>query len=190
MRNFDLAYKALVVYEKGYSNDRDDTGGETWKGIARNYHPYWSGWLIVDLNKDKPGFPNCLNNSTELEKLVQSFYKLTFWDAFNSDYLPYMIAEELFEVAVNTGIPQATKIMQKTCNLLNRNQKLYADIPVDGKYGSQTGATIRRCIELNGEKTVYNVMNILQGCFYVSLMEQKPVYEKYIGWFNRIEIRK
>lgn len=190
MRNFDVAYKALMVFENGYANDPDDAGGETWKGIARNFNPNWPGWVIINEYKRKPKFPANLLDSVELEELVQSFYKNKFWNVFKCDSLPYPIAEEIFEISVNMGIQQATKLIQRTCNLLNRNQKLYSDILVDGKFGLQTGATLERCIEVNSEKTVLNVLNILQGCFYVSLMEQKPVYEKYIGWFNRIEIRK
>ena len=40
----DIVFKA----EGFYSNDIDDSGGETLYGIARNKNPKWLGWKIVD----------------------------------------------------------------------------------------------------------------------------------------------
>lgn len=191
MNSFKVAFDKLIKYEGGYVNDPDDKGGETYKGIARNSHPDWEGWDIIDAFKSHTDFPNLPDNaSLTLDSYVKSFYKEKFWDIFYCDQLPDSIAEEIFEVAVNTGISRATKIIQSTCNLLNRNQLYYSDIVVDGKYGKITASTFKNCIDKNGEDLVYNVMNILQGSFYIDLMQKKSVYEKYIGWFKRVEIRR
>ena len=31
---------------------KGDTGGMTYKGIARNYHPKWEGWAFIDANSN------------------------------------------------------------------------------------------------------------------------------------------
>lgn len=187
---FEDAYKKLIKFEGGYVNDPDDKGGETYKGIARNYHPDWSGWKVIDALKPSENFPKMLDSIYALDKAVQQFYKTRFWDAFEADSLPYLIAVEIFEIAVNTGIMRATTILQTACNLLNRKEKFYPNIIVDGKFGNITNNIIHNCIEKNGEILVYNVLNILQGAFYVDLMLKNELYEKYIGWFSRIEIRR
>ena len=51
MADFRTAYYLTMGHEGGYNNDPDDVGGETYKGIARNYHASWEGWKIVDMYK-------------------------------------------------------------------------------------------------------------------------------------------
>jgi len=187
--NFENAYNKLIGYEGGYSNDPDDKGGETFCGIARNYHSDWPGWAIIDGKKTFENF-ELLLNTPEMQKLVRDFYKKEFWDAFKADDIPYLIAEEIFEQAVNIGIPNAAKHVQLTCNILNRGERLYSNILADGKYGTISKVTLDICIQKNGIDLVYNVLNIFQGSYYLSLMLKNETYEKYIGWFNRIELRK
>lgn len=102
--------------------------------------------------------------------------------------MPDDIAYELFEMAVNIGRTKAISMLQKILNLLNRNESLYEDILVDGIFGRITLATLRTSLEHNDAKLFLNLLNILQGSFYVELMLNNPVYEKYIGWFNRVNI--
>ena len=40
MANFEEAYKKTSDFEGGYVNDEDDAGGETYRGIARNFWKY------------------------------------------------------------------------------------------------------------------------------------------------------
>ena len=192
MTNFEKAYKKLVRFEGGYVFDKDDKGGETYKGIARNYHSTWKGWEVIDAVKNifTSDINKTLNENEYLQELVKEFYKVKFWDVFLCDSLSYQIAEEIFEISVNTGIMRATIILQTALNLLNRNEKFYPDIKIDGKVGPQTLSTLRLCLQKNSEKLLFNVLNILQGAFYAELMLDNPVYEKYIGWFSRIEFLK
>lgn len=190
MAVFEIAFKRLLGYEGGYSNDHADKGGETYKGIARNFHPDWSGWKLVDEIKKSPGFQKELNSNAELTYHVKQFYKYEFWDKFDLDNIRQHVAEEIFEVAVNTGVQRAVKIVQTTCNLLNRNGSLYPDISTDSKWGTVTKNTLKTCLQKNDDILVFNVLNILQGAFYIELMLNNTNYEKYIGWFNRIEILK
>ena len=71
MANYHIALQEVLKNEGGYVNDPDDSGGETYKGIARRFHPDWIGWAYVD-NRD---FKN-----PNLDKLVSDFYYIKFWD--------------------------------------------------------------------------------------------------------------
>jgi lysozyme family protein len=187
MGNFAEAYKKLIAHEGGYVNDKDDKGGETYKGIARRFNPNWEGWTIIDLYKSRNDLKS-LDKDTRLDKYVQDFYKKEYWDYFRLDTIPDPVAYEIFECAVNTGKSRATTFIQITVNILNKNNTLYPDITVDGKFGDGTYNALLKAIGSHGSRIVYNILNILQGSFYIELMLKNPVYEKYIGWFSRVDI--
>ena len=52
--SFKRAFRLIIEgYEGNYSNDKDDPGGETYKGISRNMNKDWEGWKIIDSYKGK-----------------------------------------------------------------------------------------------------------------------------------------
>jgi lysozyme family protein len=55
MAHFKTAYALTMGHEGIYSNNPKDRGGETYKGIARKFHPSWEGWKAIDRMKNKPG---------------------------------------------------------------------------------------------------------------------------------------
>lgn len=118
MADFIIAYNKTNKNEGGYSNDPDDRGGETWKGIARNFHPSWGGWSIIDLYKKIPPFPECLNDNKNLENSVKRFYKEMFWDKIKGDKIKSQsIADSLYDSAVNMGHKQAIVLAQRSGGL-------------------------------------------------------------------------
>ena len=189
MANFDEAYEKTLEAEGHYANNPSDRGGETYRGIARRAHPDWAGWLIIDAAKRQPGFPGSLERSPALQLRVRNLYKAEYWDRIRGDRIEsQMIAEELFDTFVNTGI--RAQFLQRALNLLNRNQGLYPDIPVDGVPGPGTLAALEACLKSRSPTLIYNVMNILQGARYVEIMERDRSQEEFVGWFNRVEIIK
>jgi lysozyme family protein len=194
MADFKPIYDKYQKIEGSYSNDPDDRGGETWCGIARNFHPKWEGWEIVDSYKNvysaRQNLVDALKINPMLEMLVCNFYKKEFFDAFNGDGLPQKIAAEIYDIATNAGLSTAIKYLQRMINILNRNEdpRFYQDINVDGNFGDATYKALLLCIQKNTERRVFNVLNIFQGFHYITCMENNEVYEKYIGWFDRIEI--
>ena len=47
--NFKKAFEAVINgFEGKYSNNKDNPGGETYKGIARNMNKDFEGWRIID----------------------------------------------------------------------------------------------------------------------------------------------
>ncbi len=192
MTPFEEAYKRLIKYEGGYVNDPDDKGGETYKGIARHFYPKWEGWRYIDSVRNEPEFERLVEKaSIVLEPLVEDFYRENFWEKVQGDKLPPIVAQEMFEQAVNLGVHTAVSHLQEALNLLNKNQKLYPDVAVDGVFGNQTLSAVDAVSKDYGNvKLLFNVLNFLQAKRYIELMQKYPKYEKYIGWFKRIELIK
>lgn len=192
MANFDEAYNITLGHEGGYSNDPDDVGGETYKGVARAYYPNWAGWVIIDTAKSDPQFPNNLRGNNALDAMIREFYKDNYWNLFWGDQIPNQeVANELFDTGVNMGIGRAVKFLQKGLNLLNRNQKNYADIVEDGGFGNNTMRALNQYLAIDDVSYLYKIMNILQGMHYIDYMTKSPTQEKFArGWLSRINFIK
>jgi lysozyme family protein len=192
MANYLEAYNITLGHEGGYSNDPDDVGGETYKGIARRYHPSWGGWVIIDDLKKQPDFPNSAYNSQLLDDMVKKFYKSYYWDVnLLDEYRSQAVANEMFDTGVNMGTGRAGKFLQKALNLLNKNGKQWPDIVEDGKVGRNTLKALNACLSYRGDEYLYKILNILQGNHYIEYMTKSPTQEKFAyGWLNRVDFIK
>jgi lysozyme family protein len=191
MALFEIAYEKTMKNEGEYSNDPIDSGGETWKGVARNFNKDWLGWKIIDKKKKEPNFPKSLKNDLELESLVSSFYKKIYWDVMRLDEYPsQQIANELFDVGINMGRAVAVKFLQRSLNILNNQESFYKDIVADGLYGNGTHKSVMSFFSSVAKDrwiTLYKALNSLQGSRYIEIMESKSSQEKYAyGWFTRV----
>lgn len=116
MADFNIAYKKTGGWEGGWNIVKGDRGGETYKGIARNFFPKWEGWKIVDAKK--PLRHNQIIKDETLDKMVHDFYKKTFWDVVGGDQIEdQSIANTLYDFGVNTGQPRSIKNIQKVLGL-------------------------------------------------------------------------
>lgn len=114
MANFDVAYNRTSKFEGGYVNDKNDRGGETYKGIARKFHADWKGWNIIDAYKKKANFPKNLSLDSQLQKLVKDLYRKLYWDAVWGDkLLNQKVANDLYDTAVNMGVATSIKLSQR-----------------------------------------------------------------------------
>lgn len=189
MRLFDIAFDELIGIEGGYVNDPDDRGGETYKGISRKYWPDWAGWDIIDTaRKYESNFPKCLDENTVLHILVKAFYEQEFWNKIKLDEIEKidrLIALEMFDTAVNQGTKVSAMYLQESLNLLNRNQRDYKDLDIDGKIGE-----LETLPALRANKSKYNVLKCLNGLQfdkYYRLAKNNPSQEKFFnGWLNRV----
>lgn len=115
----------LLSHEGGYSADRNDpgnwTGGRvgagelrgTKFGIAANTYPQL---YIKNLTRDQ----------------AVEIYRRDFWEAAKCDRLPPAVGFQLLDGAVNSGIPQATRWLQRAVGVAD-----------DGILGPVTLAAIR-----------------------------------------------
>ena len=185
MADFIDAYAITLGHEGVYSFDPDDPGGETLYGISRVHWPDWEGWLLVDQIK-AAGDLGLIDTNHELKVLAEGFYKDNFWDRWKGDEMPsQMIANEMFDTAVNLSVHRAGEFLQEALNLANSNETKWQDIMVDGRIGLGTMAALNQALGHNRETILHNLMNHLQAGYYIRRMRQSPVMEKYIGWFNR-----
>lgn len=125
MADFKIAYKKTGGWEGGYSNVASDTGGETYKGISRKWHPKWEGWKVVD--KNKPLKRNQIIKDSALDAMVEKFYKKEFWDVISGDSIEDQYsANTLYDFGVNAGHGKSINNIQKVLGL-----------PVTGKISKQ-----------------------------------------------------
>jgi lysozyme family protein len=188
---FKNAYSFVIGnYEGKYSMDKDDPGGETYKGIARTKNPGFAGWKIIDGLKSGGNFPEILEKSGLLQEMVMNFYKINYWDKFWGDKLEAETAKEMFDQSLNMGTGRAIEHLQRSLNILNEGQTLYPDIKVDGIMGKWTLETYYDCLVPLEEYVLVNVLNMYQGKYYIELMEKKSLFEKFRGLFIRVTLTK
>lgn len=93
---FDLAFELLIGHEGGYVNDPRDPGGETKYGISRRSYP---GEDIVGMTLER----------------AKRIYLRDFWAPVGCDVVPSAIKFDLFDMAVNTGVKPAVRVLQRAC---------------------------------------------------------------------------
>ena len=112
--NFDSAFDALIAHEGGLVNNPNDKGGLTKYGISQRSYPTLD---IAALTLPE----------------VRELYKRDFWDRAQCDRLPADLAFAVFDAAVNSGIGQAIRWLQRSLNVAD-----------DGVVGALTLAAVQR----------------------------------------------
>ena len=187
--SFKNAYNDTMGVEGGYVFDPTDRGGETYKGISRVYNHNWKGWDIIDSYKPFTNGYNELYSNPRLQKLTENLYKRDYWDKpylEAVDKLWEKLAEKLFDTGVNVGMGRASKWLQSSLNLLNRNGKYYQDISADGMIGPQTIRILEEAMKCNPKQRILNVFAVHQGEHYKAIMERDKTQERFVGWFDRL----
>lgn len=95
---FDLAFDRLISNEGGYINVAGDPGGETKYGISKR------SYLNIDIK-----------NLTRDQ--AKEIYRTDFWMRGQIDQLDPAIAFQVFDVAVNSGIETAVRMLQRAAGV-------------------------------------------------------------------------
>lgn len=191
MASFKEAFEKTSAIEGGYADHPADRGGETYRGIARRFHPDWDGWARVDAAKGEENFPDNLADDAPLARMVAEFYRKHFWNRIKGSRIPdQAVAMEVFDNAVNMGVSRAARVLQEALNILNRNGNSYAEIGVDGLVGKVTlGALGKLLASDRGAGHLLALMNVLQGMHYVGVVRGDPTQRAFIrGWLRRVEV--
>lgn len=172
MAEFLPALNMVLAHEGKYSIDPDDPGGETYKGIARNMHSKWNGWVQIDLYKRQSGFPANLEKDRTLQAEIERFYQINYWDRICGDQIKNQaIAESVFDFGVNAGVSVSASLAQMVVNA-----------EVDGVIGSQSVAKINE-IDPEHFLAAFTVAKIAR---YVAIIRKRPASKKYFyGWICR-----
>lgn len=165
MANYKTAIQQTLKWEGGYVNNPNDRGGETYRGIARKFHPLWSGWVTVD--NSKPLKKGAIIKS--LEDDVIEFYKAHYWDKIRLDEVCNdKVAGFVFDWYVNSGT-SGIKSIQRAIGVED-----------DGKVGKDTLHALNQ--------TTLEHLRISRENFVRSIVRSNPSQKVFLnGWLNRIK---
>jgi lysozyme family protein len=157
---FDEAFTLLVNNEGVLSLDRRDRGNWT-SGVVG----------VGELKGSKYGVSAMSYPSSDISRLTideaKKIYKRDYWDKMQLDLLPDNITFDMFDIAVNSGVSQAIKLLQTTVG----------SYP-DGKIGQLTlNKTNSYGILLRQHLNAHRLL------FYTLLSSWK---EQGKGWTNRV----
>ena len=162
MAEFLPAFERMIVNEGGYvlHTVKDDRGGATYAGIARNFHPGWQGWKFIDQGETPPA------------DLVRQFYRSNFWAPLRLDEVNAQeVAGNIFDFGVNAGLSTAAKLAQ-----------LVAGTTPDGKIGSKTIAALN-AIDPDLFVARYALAKIAR---YRDIATKNRTQQRFLlGWLNR-----
>lgn len=113
MDRFRTFIDRLLSHEGGYVDNPRDPGGETKWGISKRTYPALN---IRELTRDQ----------------AIDIYRRDFWERSEADDLPPAVGFQLLDGAVNSGIDQATRWLQRA-----------AGVADDGDIGPVTLAAIK-----------------------------------------------
>jgi lysozyme family protein len=151
--NFLTAFEKLLKYEGGFSDHSADPGGKTRYGITEAVA------RDVGYRGDMRELPL---------DLAQRIYKDRYWDAVQAEALPVDVRYIVFDGAVNSGITQSAKWLQRACGVKD-----------DGVIGP---VTIRAANSLASDGLKRRILG--QRLRFMATLPNWPAFGR--GWANRI----
>lgn len=152
MSNFDRAFTDLIGHEGGYVNNPDDPGGETNWGIT----------VAVARANGYSGLMKDMDMET-----AKAIYAKRYWlPVF--DELRYPLAFQLFDAAVNSGVEQAVKWLQRAVH-----------VDDDGKFGPNTKAAV-----LARDSSILVMLFNAERLLFMTNLKHWPSFSR--GWARRI----
>ncbi len=171
---FRKALKFVLKWEGGLSDDPDDPGGRTYKGVTQaRYNQYRK-------SKKLPVQDVAKMSDAEMEEIYYEYY----WQPVWGDKLPSPLDLVVFDTAVNMGVKTAISLLQRALNsLLPKNEQ----VSVDGKIGEQTLNAIAKVSQKHGLRALCNAMLSLRKERYHNIAKANPKLKKFLkGWLNRV----
>ena len=151
--NFSTAFDKLLGHEGGYANHPSDPGGETMWGITKR----------VAAQNGYTGDMRSMPVET-----ARAIYKSMYWDAVQAENLPADIRYIVFDSAVNSGVVQAARWLQRACGVKD-----------DGIIGPQT---IRAANALHTDGLKRKIL--AQRLRFLAGLANWPAFSR--GWAARI----
>ncbi len=151
--NFLTAFDKLLKHEGDYSDHKDDPGGKTRYGVT-------------EAVAREAGYRGDMR---ELPlDLARRIYKERYWDAVQAESLPADVRYIVFDGAVNSGVAQSAKWLQRACGVKD-----------DGVIGPQT---IRAANALSPDGLKRKIL--AQRLRFMAKLPNWPAFGR--GWANRI----
>jgi len=150
--SFDEIFDRLIGHEGGYVNHPDDPGGET-------------NWGITKATARANGYTGSMKELTrERAKLI---YKTAFWERAKCPQYHSGIGYQLFDAAVNHGIGNAIRMLQRAVNVAD-----------DGIVGKLTLKAIDQ-MSLDDVLVLFNAERLM----FQSKLSKFPTFGR--GWVRR-----
>lgn len=146
---FDQCFEKLIAHEGGVSENPKDPGGLTNYGISQR------------------AYPNLDIRSLTLAE-VKQLYKRDYWDRAQCDQLPSQLSYLVFDAAVNSGIGQSIRFLQRAVGVAD-----------DGVMGAVTLSAIKR---LDAESLCARFIG--QRLDFMTRLSTFDVFGK--GWSRRL----
>lgn len=115
---FVQIFNRLIGHEGGYVNDPRDPGGET-------------NWGITKRTAQANGYQGSMRAMTR-EQAYKIYYS-AFWLRYQCDKMPEAVAYQFFDAAVNHGLGNASRMLQRAVGVVD-----------DGVIGNVTIAAIKK----------------------------------------------
>lgn len=171
MASFEIAYRKYILpNEGGYANIPGDKGGETYAGIARNFHPSWPGWTYIDFVKKTKGPIKNNTKFPDVQYQVDQFYQ-DWWNAKRfGEITSQDVANLLFDYNVHSST-LAIKAIQRLVG-----------VTADGVMGPGTIAAINR----NDPAKLHDALKA-ERTIFLDALSNKPGQEQFkSGWLARM----
>lgn len=151
--NFDTAFHKLLGHEGGYVDHPKDPGGATRWGVTKRVA------RATGYAGDMRDFP---------VEMAKAIYREQYWDAVKAEQLPEVVRYAVFDAAVNSGVRQAVKWLQRAVGA-----------PDDGEIGPKTLALVANA-------NAYQLKGSMLGdrLEFMTNLHTWPAFGK--GWARRI----
>lgn len=100
--NFEQCLALVLKHEGGYVNNPKDPGGRTNLGVTQKVWEEWVGHAVDEA---------AMRALTPQD--VAPLYKKNYWDKIKGDSLPAGVDYACFDLAVNSGVGRAAKLLQQ-----------------------------------------------------------------------------
>ena len=176
MSDPEVLLAALLRREGGFVDHPDDRGGPTNFGITSEVARA-AGWRgpMQALPRD----------------MALNIYRRRYWSGPRLGSLAAIapaVATEVFDTGVNMGVGIAIRFLQRSLNVLNRQQHDWPDVVVDGRIGAATLAAVTALLGQRGaagERVLRCALNVLQGARYIEIAEKQPAQQVFVfGWLS------
>lgn len=166
----------IIRVEGGYSNNKNDRGGETMYGITV---------AVARAN----GYAGPMQNMPR--SVAERIYMKRYVEEPRFDRVlsrSGIVGEELVDTGVNMGPSRAAEFLQRWLNGFNGARSGYQDLFVDGRLGPISFAaldTFLRWRGAEGERVLLTALNCTQGTRYLSITEANSSQREFLyGWMR------
>ena len=169
---FNAALPLLLRFEGGLSDAPSDRGGLTNYGITQATFDAWN------VGRDRPRVS--VRTITDAE--VREIYRELYWVPSGAHRFvgeTFTLSFTLFDGAVNFGVPQGTRFLQRAINNYTRGGEKLSE---DGIFGQKTEAAAR---SLKPRALVEEIVR-LRIEYRMEIVKRNPSQAKFLsGWLSR-----